>query len=121
MEINLGTDSILQIFHPDALKQFKLTSDLEYVCSTLKKGKRSLNSDLLLFVPCEPMHLEKCTPNDAFQCKAYWVQEKLDGYRMFIHKSPTQIKYFSRNRIDYSTEYSYLDSIFFSLLSCCDS
>jgi DNA ligase-4 len=56
LKIGIQENFILEVFHPDALDYFNVTSSLEKICDTLKDPLKRLNEiGVSVMTPCRPM------------------------------------------------------------------
>ncbi|XP_072899285.1 DNA ligase 4-like [Hemitrygon akajei] len=109
MKLGISQQTILQLFHPDAVELHSVTTDLEKVCRQLHDPSVSLSDvSIMLFSAFKPMlagvanmkNIEKLMHNQSF-----YLETKLDGERMQLHKDGDIYKCFSRNSYDYSQQF----------------
>ncbi|XP_043927269.1 DNA ligase 4 [Protopterus annectens] len=109
MKIGLSQQTILNKFHHDAVELHNVTTDLEKVCRELHDPNVSLsNVSISLFLAFKPMlaaianikSIEKQMNNQSF-----YIETKLDGERMQLHKDGDVYKYFSRKGFDYTQQF----------------
>ncbi|XP_072434255.1 DNA ligase 4 isoform X1 [Chiloscyllium punctatum] len=109
MKLGISQQTIFQLFHPDAAELHSVTTDLEKVCKQLHDPTVSLSDvSIMMFSPFRPMlaaianikHIEKLMHNQSF-----YLETKLDGERMQLHKDGDVYKYFSRNGYDYTQQF----------------
>ncbi|XP_071488614.1 DNA ligase 4-like [Diadema antillarum] len=109
MKIGLSQSSILGTFHPDAEDFFNVTNSLSKVCTDLADPKVRLNEIAIsVFSPFSPMLGErgKITQVERLMDhKGFYIETKLDGERMQLHKEGDKYKYFSRRSHDYSSSF----------------
>lgn len=113
-DLKIGTSekTVLNTYHPDALEFFKLTSDLNKLSQTLHDPKiRHAHIGVTLFSPIKPMLSNRIHPEkvrNVIKSKEFSIEEKLDGERVQVHKSGTDIKLFTRNSNDVTDVYASL-------------
>ncbi|XP_007891664.1 DNA ligase 4 [Callorhinchus milii] len=109
MKLGISQQTIFQLFHPDAAELHSVTTDLERVCKQLHDPNVSLSDvSIMLFSAFKPMlaavtnikNIEKQMHNQSF-----YLETKLDGERMQLHKDGDVYKYFSRNGYDYTQQF----------------
>ncbi|XP_066562257.1 DNA ligase 4 [Amia ocellicauda] len=109
MKLGISKETIFQIFHPDSAELHNVTTDLEKVCRQLHDPSVSLTDvSIGLFSPFKPMlaavanlkQIEKQMNNQSF-----YIETKLDGERMQLHKDGDVYKYFSRNGYEYTQQF----------------
>ncbi|XP_030057178.1 DNA ligase 4 isoform X2 [Microcaecilia unicolor] len=109
MKLGISQQTIFSIFHPDAVELHNVTTDLEKVCRQLHDLSVSLSDiSIMLFSAFKPMlasivniqDIEKQMHNQNF-----YIETKLDGERMQMHKDGDVYKYFSRNGHDYTQQF----------------
>ncbi|KAJ6659601.1 hypothetical protein lerEdw1_018570 [Lerista edwardsae] len=109
LKLGVSQQTLFSIFHPDAAELHNVTSDLEKVCIQLHNPSVSLSDvSITLFSAFKPMlaaianvqQIEKQMNNQSF-----YIETKLDGERMQMHKDGDVYKYFSRNGYDYTQQF----------------
>ncbi|NXR18929.1 DNLI4 ligase, partial [Cinclus mexicanus] len=109
LKLGVSQQTIFSIFHPDAAELHNVTTDLEKVCRQLHDPSVSLSDvSIMLFSAFKPMlaaiadvqQIEKQMGNQTF-----YIETKLDGERMQMHKDGDVYKYFSRNGFDYTQQF----------------
>lgn len=109
LKLGVSQQTIFSIFHPDAAELHNVTTDLEKVCRQLHDPSVSLSDvSITLFSAFKPMlaaiadvqQIEKQMNNQTF-----YIETKLDGERMQMHKDGDVYKYFSRNGFDYTQQF----------------
>ncbi|KAJ3206547.1 DNA ligase (ATP) [Dinochytrium kinnereticum] len=110
LRIGVTENTVFHAWHPEAQDMFN-------VCSSLAKVARELNDlsktfaskDITLGAPFKPMLAKSCKALGAVEKimkgQTFWIQTKLDGERMQLHKEGDQYKWFSRNAKDYTHLY----------------
>ncbi|KAG9492228.1 hypothetical protein GDO78_000637 [Eleutherodactylus coqui] len=109
MKLGFSQQTVFGIFHPDAAELHNVTTDLEKVCVQLHDPSVCLSDvSISLFYAFKPMlaaianiqHIEKQMNHQSF-----YIETKLDGERMQMHKDGDVYKYFSRNGYDYTQQF----------------
>ncbi|XP_053311243.1 DNA ligase 4 [Spea bombifrons] len=109
MKLGFSQQTVFSIFHPDAAELHNVTTDLEKVCMQLHDPSVCLSDvSISLFSAFKPMlaaianiqHIEKQMNHQSF-----YIETKLDGERMQMHKDGDVYKYFSRNGFDYTQQF----------------
>lgn len=109
MKLGISRETVLRVYHPDAAELFNVNTDLKKVCQQLHNLSVSLSDvSIGLFSSFKPMlaavsnirNVEKQMSNSQF-----YVQTKLDGERIQLHKDGDVYKYFSRNAFEYTQQF----------------
>ncbi|KAM8904251.1 DNA ligase 4 isoform 1-T2 [Spinachia spinachia] len=109
MKLGISKETVLQVFHPDAAELYNVNTDLNKVCQQLHSPSVSLSEvSIGLFSAFKPMlaavanirNVEKQMGNAPF-----YIQTKLDGERIQLHKDGDVYKYFSRNAFEYTQQF----------------
>uniref|UniRef100_A0A3P9LD70 DNA ligase n=1 Tax=Oryzias latipes TaxID=8090 RepID=A0A3P9LD70_ORYLA len=109
MKLGISKETVLQAFHPDAAELYNVNTDLNKVCQQLHDPSVSLSDvSIGLFSAFKPMlaavanirNVEKQMGNSPF-----YVETKLDGERIQLHKDGDVYKYFSRNAFEYTQQF----------------
>ncbi|TSK17853.1 DNA ligase 4 [Bagarius yarrelli] len=109
MKLGISKETVLQIFHPDASELYNVSTDLARVCRQLHDPSVSLNEvSISMFSAFKPMlaaianiqQVEKQMRNQAF-----YIETKLDGERIQLHKDGDVYKYYSRNSFEYTQQF----------------
>ncbi|XP_061780188.1 DNA ligase 4 [Nerophis lumbriciformis] len=109
MKLGISKETVLQVFHPDAAELYNVTTDLNKVCQQLHNPSVSLSEvSIGLFSAFKPMlagvsnirNVEKQMENSPF-----YIETKLDGERIQLHKNGEVYKYFSRNAFEYTQQF----------------
>ncbi|KAK7893213.1 hypothetical protein WMY93_022365 [Mugilogobius chulae] len=109
MKISISKETVLQVFHPDAAELYNVNTDLNKVCQQLHDPSVSLSEvSISLFSAFKPMlaavanirNIEKQMGNSPF-----FIETKLDGERIQLHKDGDVYKYFSRNAFEYTQQF----------------
>lgn len=109
MKLGISKETILQVFHPDASELYNVTTDLNKVCLQLHDPSVSLSEvSIELFSAFKPMlaavanirQIEKQMGNRPF-----YIETKLDGERIQLHKAGDVYKYYTRNSYEYTQQF----------------
>ncbi|XP_069022381.1 DNA ligase 4 [Embiotoca jacksoni] len=109
MKLGVSKETVLQVFHADAADLYNVNTDLNKVCQQLHDPSVSLSEvSIGLFSAFKPMlagvanirNVEKQMGNSPF-----FIETKLDGERIQLHKDGDVYKYFSRNAFDYTQQF----------------
>lgn len=109
MKLGISKETVLQVFHPDSPDLYNVSTDLNKVCQQLHDPSVSLSDvSIELFSAFKPMlaavanirNVEKQMGNSPF-----YIQTKLDGERIQLHKDGDVYKYFSRNAFEYTQQF----------------
>ncbi|KAI1319760.1 DNA ligase (ATP) [Mortierella claussenii] len=109
LKIHMSENSVLPCFHQDAIELFNVCSDLrKTVIDCADPNIRISTSTVTLGHPFKPM-LSKRMPSakdvvESMGNMPFWIETKLDGERVQVHKAGNKYRYWSRN----STEYTHL-------------
>lgn len=109
LKVGMSENSVFPCYHPDALELFNVCSELRKTvidCAdpTVKVVTASVNVNH----PFKPM-LSKRIPTArdvvaSMENMPFWIETKIDGERVQIHKDGDNYRYWSRN----STEFTHL-------------
>ncbi|KAF6376352.1 DNA ligase 4 [Rhinolophus ferrumequinum] len=109
LKLGFSHQIIFSVFHNDATELHNVTTDLEKVCRQLHDPSVGLTDiSITLFSPFKPMlaaiadieRIEKDMKNQSF-----YIETKLDGERMQMHKDGDVYEYFSRNGYKYTEQF----------------
>ncbi|XP_057191065.1 DNA ligase 4-like [Triplophysa rosa] len=109
MKLGISKETILKVFHSDAPEFYNVTTDLDKVCRQLHDPSVSLSEmSINLFSAFKPMlaaianigQIEKQMCNQPF-----YVETKLDGERIQLHKVGDVYKYYTRNSYEYTQQF----------------
>ncbi|KAF5388657.1 hypothetical protein D9757_004750 [Collybiopsis confluens] len=111
--ISVKETTVFAVFHPDAQDLYNTCSDLKKVAWTLWDPNTRLNADdktVQLFQPFAPMLCKRPTKTIEHTVKEmggseFYIEEKLDGERMQVHKRGNEYFYCSRKGKDYTYLY----------------
>lgn len=104
---------MFEVWHPDAVKLFSKSVSLRRVCHELWDWNYRLpdsETNVSVFSPFQPQ-LASATKKDfetVVKCmggEAFWMEEKLDGERLQLHKRGDEFQWFSRKAHDYTDLY----------------
>ena len=109
LKLGINENSILSLFHPDAVDLFSVCADLEKVCVDLMDPSFRLNEAAIqLFTPFRPMLGQRASIPQAYKLaegKPFYVETKFDGDRMQLHRDGDDYRYFSRSSKDYTSSF----------------
>lgn len=100
MRTCIADSTILSAYHPKSVEWYKYKNNLRALCSALKDITSKVDKlRIELGSPFSAMHLKKTLPCDVVKLmgnEEFYVEEKLDGHRMFMHFDHGSFKYYSR-------------------------
>ncbi|KAI9356237.1 ATP dependent DNA ligase domain-containing protein [Zopfochytrium polystomum] len=110
MKMGITEHSIFQVWHPEAEDLYNVTSNLAKVAHDLNDLSVSLKTnDVVLNTPFKPMLSKSAKSISSIERlmkhKVFWIETKLDGERMQLHKERNSYRWFSRNAKDYTHLY----------------
>ena len=109
LKLGINENSILSLFHLDAVDLFSVCADLEKVCFDLSDPSFRLNEAAIqLFTPFRPMLGQRASIPQAMKLtegQMFYVETKFDGDRMQLHKDGMDYRYFSRSSKDYTSSF----------------
>ncbi|EPQ56491.1 DNA ligase 4 [Gloeophyllum trabeum ATCC 11539] len=113
MQINIKETTVFAVFHPDAQDLYNTCSDLKKVAWDLWDPKYRLGDQektIQLFRAFAPMLCKRPTNRieesvKEMQGRTFYIEEKLDGERIQLHKRGNQFWYCSRKGKDYTYLY----------------
>ncbi|KAF9161087.1 DNA ligase (ATP) [Mortierella sp. AD010] len=109
LKIGMSENSVLPCYHQDAIELFNVCSDLrKTVVDCSDPNIRVSTSNVNLGQAFKPM-LSKRLPSakevvESMGNMPFWIETKIDGERVQVHKDGENYRYWSRN----STEYTHL-------------
>eukprot|EP00283_Hemiselmis_rufescens_P006539 CAMPEP_0173429060 /NCGR_PEP_ID=MMETSP1357-20121228/7875_1 /TAXON_ID=77926 /ORGANISM="Hemiselmis rufescens, Strain PCC563" /LENGTH=1097 /DNA_ID=CAMNT_0014393181 /DNA_START=1 /DNA_END=3294 /DNA_ORIENTATION=+ len=113
MKVGVNEKWTLKALHPDAAEFFgHNNNDIKKVCNTLTDRSKRKSCNMNLFQPFVPMMCEK--PHDSnsvakmFANKVFYIEKKMDGERLQIHKDGDKFMLFTRKGNDYSNLYKWI-------------
>lgn len=101
LHLGIGERSILGLFHPKANALYAQLSSLSRACEVIESGNIAEQEDVVnLFQPlrsmlCEPLKLSRL--ETLLKQSDFYVELKMDGERMQIHRNGKELRFFSRN------------------------
>lgn len=109
LKLGISQQTFLSLFHPDAAELHNVTTDLEKVCRQLHDPAVSLSDvSIMLFSAFKPMLAAVANIQQIerqMNHQSFYIETKLDGERMQMHKDGDVYKYFSRNGYDYTHQF----------------
>ncbi|KND05166.1 DNA ligase I, ATP-dependent (dnl1) [Spizellomyces punctatus DAOM BR117] len=110
LKLGISENTVLGLWHPDALEHFNVTSDLAKVTHDLPDPKLSLtNKEIRINGVFKPMKAKSVeNPHDIPRIignTTFWVETKLDGERIQMHLQGGKFKWWSRNATPYTSMY----------------
>ncbi|KIK09022.1 hypothetical protein K443DRAFT_672060 [Laccaria amethystina LaAM-08-1] len=113
MTISVKETTIFSVFHPDAQDLYNTCSDLKKIAWELWDPSFRLNADdkaVQLFHAFAPMLCKRPTKKieetvREMSGSEFFIEEKLDGERIQLHKRGNEYLYFSRKGKDYTYLY----------------
>ena len=110
LKIGFSSDSFFKLYNSRSLDILNSTSSLLEVCNFLSDPKNEKYSSTYyqMFCPIKPMLAARMTLDNimnTFQETKALVETKFDGERLQCHLQNKQVKFFTRNGIDYTTLY----------------
>lgn len=109
LKLGFSQQTIFSIFHSDAAELHNVTTDLEKVCRQLHDPSVGLSDiSITLFSAFKPMlaaiaDIERIEKDMKHQ--SFYIETKLDGERMQMHKDGDVYRYFSRNGYNYVDQF----------------
>ncbi|KAG7463404.1 hypothetical protein MATL_G00176210 [Megalops atlanticus] len=109
MKLGMSKETVLQVFHSDAPELYNVTTDLEKVCRQLHDPSVSLSEvSIGLFSAFRPMLAAVANIKQVekhMNYRSFYIETKLDGERIQLHKDGDVYKYFSRNSYEYTQQF----------------
>ncbi|RMX43103.1 hypothetical protein pdam_00006836 [Pocillopora damicornis] len=110
LKIGLSENSVFNVYHPDAMELFGVCNSLPKVCMDLHDRSIRMNeAEMSLFSPFRPMLAERKHINEASKSvekvmnnQSFYIETKIDGERMQLHKDKDSFMYFSRSANEYT-------------------
>ncbi|XP_067117159.1 DNA ligase 4 [Osmerus mordax] len=109
MKLGVSKETVLQVFHPDAAELYNVTTDLDKVCRQLHDPSVALvDVSIGLFSAFKPMlaavgHMRQV--EKQMGSNPFFIETKLDGERIQLHKDGDVYKYFTRNAFEYTQQF----------------
>ena len=91
----------------NAVHHYTACSDLRKVVDNLH-DRTAGKAEIQIGTPFYPMlakRLNNFSVETAMKSERFGMEPKMDGERMLIHKNGNKIKYWTRNRVDYTEKY----------------
>ncbi|KAI8596789.1 ATP dependent DNA ligase domain-containing protein [Dissophora ornata] len=109
LKIGMSENSVLPCYHPDAIEFFNVCSDLRKTVTDCSDPSIRISTAIVTLGHAFKPMLSKRLPSakDVVECMGnmpFWIETKLDGERVQVHKDGENYRYWSRN----STEYTHL-------------
>ncbi|RKP19877.1 hypothetical protein ROZALSC1DRAFT_4706, partial [Rozella allomycis CSF55] len=109
LKLGVSEKTILKSYHVDAVEYYYVCSDLKQLVETLNDpSKRYLTNALQIFQPFKPMLADREEFEKVIELMSneeFYIETKLDGERIQLHKNGDEYKYWSRNGTDYTFLY----------------
>uniref|UniRef100_A0A8C4R0L4 DNA ligase n=1 Tax=Eptatretus burgeri TaxID=7764 RepID=A0A8C4R0L4_EPTBU len=109
LRLGLGERAVLATFHHDAPEAHSVLGDLSHVCRLLHDPAASYgDAETQLGAACRPMLAQRAQLGEIQQLMGnvpFYIEPKLDGERVQLHKDGNSYRYFSRNSFDFSNEF----------------
>lgn len=111
LKVGIGHETIFKHLDPRALDVYNSTSSLIEVCNFLQDPKNSkyASSFFQIFFPIKPMLAGRMTLHDIIENFASIpvnIETKFDGERIQCHINGQNVKFFTRNAVDYTYLYA---------------
>ncbi|XP_012578606.1 PREDICTED: DNA ligase 4 [Condylura cristata] len=109
LKLGVSQQTIFSAFHGDAAELHSVTTDLEKVCRQLHDPALGLSDiSIALFAAFKPMlaaigDIERVERDMKHQ--SFYIETKLDGERMQMHRQGDVYEYFSRNGFKYTPQF----------------
>ncbi|KAJ3129275.1 DNA ligase (ATP) [Nowakowskiella sp. JEL0407] len=110
MKMGMSADSILDIYHPNAKAFHNHYGDLQKLCETLKDPNYRMEEEgISLFNKFVPMLAHRVDNMEEIvklmNGEEFYMQTKVDGERIVMHRKGDEYKWFSRKQTDYTKDY----------------
>ena len=110
LKIGLSYDGFFKVYNKRTIDIYNSTSSLIEVCNYLSnpKDEKYFKSFYRIFSPIKPMLVSRMTLDkifNTFQGINVLIETKFDGERIQCHKNENEIKFYSRNGVDYTYLY----------------
>lgn len=109
LKLGFSEQTVFSVFHNDAVELYNVTTDLEKVCRQLHDPSVGLTDiSISLFSAFKPMlaaiaNIERIEKDMKHQ--SFYIETKLDGERMQMHRHGDEYQYFSRNGFNYTDQF----------------
>lgn len=105
MHIGMTEETVLRYYHPDALELYLATDSLKEVLGdrAMLNPRKRVDVDVELFKPFRPMLAQRhvFVHGEKIMGKApFYIEDKLDGERLILHKKGRRIRTWSRRGIE---------------------
>ena len=97
----------------NAVHHYTACSDLRKVVDNLH-DRTAGKAEIQIGTPFYPMlakRLNNFSVETAMKSERFGMEPKMDGERMLIHKNGNKIKYWTRNRVDYTEKYDVFSTL----------
>ncbi len=110
LKIGLSYDGFFKTYDKRTIDIYNSTSSLIEVCNYLSnpKDEKYLKTFYRIFSPIKPMLVARMTLDkifSTFQGINVIIETKFDGERIQCHKNDNEVKFYSRNGVDYTYLY----------------
>lgn len=109
MKLGVSKETVLQVFHADAAELYNVSTDLNKVCQQLNDPAVSLGEiSIAPFSAFKPMLAAVANIRSVekqMHGATFYIETKLDGERMQLHKDGDVYKYFTRNAFEYTQQF----------------
>lgn len=110
LKIGIGHETLFKLFHPKSIDVYNSTSNLIEVCNFIQdpQNPKFLNNFYRINQPIKPMLASRMTINDIidnFMNIPVICETKYDGERIQCHYKDGEIKFYTRNGVDYTDLY----------------
>ncbi len=110
LKLGISHEAMFKAFDPRALEVYNATSSLVEVCNFLRDpcDSKYANSFFQIFSPIKPMLAGRMSLNDIlmnFSSTPVICETKYDGERIQCHFREGDVKFFTRNAVDYTYLY----------------
>ncbi|XP_067047572.1 DNA ligase 4-like [Acropora muricata] len=106
LKVGLSENSVFSAFHPDAVELHSVCNSLSKVCIDLHDPEIRMNeAQMSLFSPFRPMLAERVAIDEVEKLmnnEPFYIETKVDGERMQLHREKNAFMYFSRSANDYT-------------------
>ena len=111
LHFRMSDNTIMNLYNPHGLKQFQLVHDLKLCCNLLvDPSYTAVQHQIQVFCRFQAQLSARCDKwedliqllHSKFSCSPYYMQIKLDGWRVLLHYKEGKFQWFSRHDKDYS-------------------
>ncbi|KAG8517013.1 DNA ligase 4 [Galemys pyrenaicus] len=109
LKLGFSQQTVFSVFHSDAAELHNVTTDLERVCRQLHDPLVGLSDiSITLFAAFKPMlaaiaNIDRIEKDMRHQ--SFYIETKLDGERMQMHRGGDRYEFFSRNGFTYTQQF----------------